>query len=394
MLTESPDNAVRAAGRRVLAMEAEALLALADSLEGAFDEAVDILADASGRVIVTGMGKSGHVAVKIASTLASTGTPAHFVHPGEAAHGDLGMIARGDVLLALSNSGGTAELAAVIAHAARSSVPLIAVTANADSPLAGAARLSMVLPPVSEACPMGLAPTTSTTMMLALGDALAVALLERKGFSADDFRTLHPGGSLGQSLQLVSDIMHDGDAMPLIGPDTLMAEALIEISSKTFGCVGVTDGDGVLQMVDMADFKRRRIGELSTGQQQRALIARALIRKPELLVMDEPIAGVDVQGGEELYMLLRQLRAQGVTILIISHDVGAVMREAGTVACMNCTLLCHCPPQELTEDDLVRLYGFPVEVLHHGRHHDHHAHGEEAVRHDEFDQVTPHVHRH
>ncbi|MCY4449453.1 MAG: metal ABC transporter ATP-binding protein [Chloroflexi bacterium] len=154
------------------------------------------------------------------------------------------------------------------------------------------------------------------------------------------------------------------------------------------------DVDGVLQMVDMADFKRRRIGELSTGQQQRALIARALIRKPELLVMDEPIAGVDVQGGEELYMLLRQLRAQGVTILIISHDVGAVMREAGTVACMNCTLLCHCPPQELTEDDLVRLYGFPVEVLHHGRHHDHHAHGEEAVRHDEFDQVTPHVHRH
>ena len=287
MLTESPDNAVRAAGRRVLAMEAEALLALADSLEGAFDEAVDILADASGRVIVTGMGKSGHVAVKIASTLASTGTPAHFVHPGEAAHGDLGMIARGDVLLALSNSGGTAELAAVIAHAARSSVPLIAVTANADSPLAGAARLSMVLPQVSEACPMGLAPTTSTTMMLALGDALAVALLERKGFSADDFRTLHPGGSLGQSLQLVSDIMHDGDAMPLIGSDTLMAEALIEISSKTFGCVGVTDGAGaLLGIVTDGDLRRSMSTDLLQRPASAIMTASPKTIRPRALVAE------------------------------------------------------------------------------------------------------------
>lgn len=152
------------------------------------------------------------------------------------------------------------------------------------------------------------------------------------------------------------------------------------------------DIDAMLKLVDMADYKRRRIGELSTGQQQRALIARALIRKPDLLVMDEPIAGVDVQGGEELYALLRQMRASGVTILVISHDVGAVMREACTVACINCTLLCHCPPHELTEDDLVRLYGYPVEVLHHGRHHDHHAHGEDAVRHDEFDRLAPHAH--
>ena len=150
--------------------------------------------------------------------------------------------------------------------------------------------------------------------------------------------------------------------------------------------------DGVLQIVDMADFKRRRIGELSSGQRQRALIARALIRRPDLLVMDEPIAGVDVQGGEDVYMLLRQLRQNGVTILIISHDVGAIMREADNVACMNGTLLCHCPPHELTEADLVGLYGFPVEVLHHGRHHDHHAHGEEALRHGNFDQIGPHEH--
>ena len=289
MLTESPDNAMRTAGRRVLAMEAEALLALSDSLDAGFDEAVDILADASGRVIVTGMGKSGHVAAKIASTLASTGTPAHFVHPGEAAHGDLGMIARGDAVLALSNSGGTAELAAVIAHAARSSVPVIAVTANADSPLAEAASLAVVLPAVSEACPMGLAPTTSTTMMLALGDALAVALLERKGFSEDDFRDLHPGGSLGQSLQLVSDIMHGGGAMPLVGPDTIMAEALFEISSKAFGCVGVTDEagalvgivtDGDLRRSMSTDLLQRPVSAIMTASPKtirpRALVAEAV----------------------------------------------------------------------------------------------------------------------
>ena len=153
---------------------------------------------------------------------------------------------------------------------------------------------------------------------------------------------------------------------------------------------GRTDVGDVLKMVDMADYERRRIGELSTGQQQRALIARALIRKPDLLVMDEPFAGVDVQGGEDVYTLLRQLQESGVTILIISHDVGAVLREARTVACINCTLLCHCPPHELTEDDLVRLYGLPVEVLRHGSHHDH---GEGAVRRDEFDQLTSRTHR-
>ena len=287
MLTESPDNAVRAAGRRVLAMEAEALLALAGSLDGAFDEAVDILADASGRVIVTGMGKSGHVAVKIASTLASTGTPAHFVHPAEAAHGDLGMIARGDALLALSNSGGTAELAAVIAHAARSSVPLVAVTANADSPLAGAARLSVVLPPVCEACPMGLAPTTSTTMMLALGDALAVALLERKGFSVDDFRTLHPGGSLGESLKLVSDIMHGGGAMPLVGPGTAMAEALFEISSKAFGCVGVTNREGALVgIVTDGDLRRSMSADLLQRPVSAIMTASPKTIRPKALVAE------------------------------------------------------------------------------------------------------------
>ncbi len=263
---------MRTAGRRVLTLEAAALSTLAESLDRGFDAAVDLLAGVTGRVIVTGMGKSGHVAAKIASTLASTGTPAHFVHPGEAAHGDLGMIARGDAVLAFSNSGGTTELAAIISHAARRSVPLMGVTARACSPLAEAARLALVLPSVAEACPMGLAPTTSTTMMLALGDALAVALLERKGFSADDFRDLHPGGSLGQSLLRVADIMHRGPAVPLAGPETVMAEALFEISSKAFGCVGVVDDAGAL------------VGIVTDGDLRRSMSAD-LLQRPVSAVM-------------------------------------------------------------------------------------------------------------
>ncbi len=291
-----PIDAMRAAGRRVLVLEAEALVSLADSLDGEFTAAVDILAGSSGRVIVTGMGKSGHVAAKIASTLASTGTPAHFVHPGEAAHGDLGMIARGDVVLALSNSGGTAELAAVVAHAARSSVPLVALTARADSPLAEAARLALVLPAVPEACPMGLAPTTSTTMMLALGDALAVALLERKGFSVDDFRDLHPGGSLGQSLQLVSDIMHVGGAMPLVGLRTDMAEALFEISSKAFGCVGVTDDEGALVgIVTDGDLRRSMSTDLLQRPVSAIMTASPKTIRPRALVAEAVAAMNDAQ---------------------------------------------------------------------------------------------------
>jgi len=284
------------AGRRVLALEAEALVSLADSLGGEFAAAVDILAGSSGRVIVTGMGKSGHIAAKIAATLASTGTPAHFVHPGEAAHGDLGMIARGDVVLALSNSGGTAELDAVIAHAARRSVPLIALTAGADSPLAEAARLTLVLPPVPEACPMGLAPTTSTTMMLALGDALAVALLERKGFSVDDFRDLHPGGSLGQSLQLVSDIMHSREAMPLVGIDATMADALVEISSKAFGCVGVTDDSGALAgIVTDGDLRRSMSADLLQRPVSAIMTTAPKTIRPRALVAEAVAAMNDAQ---------------------------------------------------------------------------------------------------
>src|SRR5476649_811615 len=242
-ISESESIAV---ARRVLGMEIDGLRALIDSLDGRFDAAIDLIAAVRGRVIVSGMGKSGLVARKIAATFASTGTPAQFVHPGEASHGDLGMITEEDAVIALSNSGDTAELADLVAYASRFNIPLIAMTRRAASALGEAADVCLLLPESAEACPMGLAPTTSTTMMLALGDALAVALLERKGFSARDFQALHPGGTLGRKLLHVADIMHDGAAMPIVAQGTLMAEAILAMSAKSFGCVGVVDGAGGL----------------------------------------------------------------------------------------------------------------------------------------------------
>lgn len=245
------------AARRVLAMETEALRALAASLDDHFSRALDHLGRVSGRVIVSGMGKSGHVARKIAATLASTGTPAHFVHPAEASHGDLGMITPADAVIALSNSGETPELADLLAHAKRFAVPLIAITGRPASTLAQAADVALVLPPAPEACPMGLAPTTSTTAMLALGDALAVALLERKGFTADQFRVLHPGGKLGKQLLKVSDLMHVGDEMPLVRIGTSMREALLVMTARSFGCAVVVDGAGRLAgMITDGDLRR------------------------------------------------------------------------------------------------------------------------------------------
>lgn len=258
--------------RRVLALEASALRALADGLGPSFVAALDALAAVTGRVIVTGMGKSGYVARKIAATLASTGTPALFVHPAEASHGDLGMVTESDALMALSNSGETTELADLVAYAKRFAIPLIAVTSDPTSALARAATVALVFPAADEACPMGLAPTTSTTMMLALGDALAVSLLERKGFSADDFRVLHPGGKLGRQLLRVADIMHAGARMPLLPPTTPMTDAIVEMTAKSLGCVGIvgangrlngiiTDGDIRRHIAD-ANFLRRTAGEV------------------------------------------------------------------------------------------------------------------------------------
>ena len=252
-------------GRRVLRIEAAGLEALSSVLDESFVTALDILAsvESLGRIIVTGMGKSGHVARKIASTLASTGSPALYVHPAEASHGDLGMITKADAVLALSNSGETPELADIVAYCKRHNIPLVAITGRRASALDRASNVSLIIPDSAEASPMNLAPTTSTTVMIALGDALAVALLERVGFTSEDFQQRHPGGQLGRRFIKVSDIMHAGAAAPLVPAETLMAETLIEMTRKSFGCVGLTDDDGrLIGVITDGDLRRNMDGEL------------------------------------------------------------------------------------------------------------------------------------
>ncbi len=235
-----------AAARRVLSRAGAAVGCWADGLGADFTRAVGLILAAKGRVIVSGMGKSGHIARKIAATLSSTGTPAYFVHPAEASHGDMGAITHQDALLLLSWGGETAELSDLITYAKRHGLPLIAIGANPDSTLIKAADVKLLLPRAPESCPMGLAPTTSTTMMLSLGDALAVALMERKGFSPDQYRDFHPGGSLGRALVRVSDLMHSGGEIPLAAQGAGMREVLLTMASGRMGCVGIVDGDGNL----------------------------------------------------------------------------------------------------------------------------------------------------
>jgi len=248
-------------GRRVITREAEALGLLADSINGGFTEAVELILAAKGRVIVSGMGKSGHVGRKIAATLASTGTPAHFVHPAEASHGDLGMLAKGDVALVLSNSGETPELADIIAYTRRFSIPLIGVAGRAGSTLLRESDVEILLPAAPEACETGIVPTTSTTMTLALGDAIAVALMEHRRFTPEHFRQFHPGGKLGAQLSKVRDLMHA--EVPVVRTGTAMSEALLTISQKGFGVVGVADADGrLVGIVTDGDLRRHMEGLL------------------------------------------------------------------------------------------------------------------------------------
>ncbi|MFN9977388.1 MAG: SIS domain-containing protein, partial [Phycisphaerae bacterium] len=215
------------------------------------------------RVIDSGMGKSGRVGPKIAATCASTGPPSQEVHPGDAGHGDLGFVTRKDAVLLLSNSGKTQELADIIEFTRRGGIPVIGITSGAQSPLAQHADVPLILPDAPEACPMGLAPPTSTTMTLALGDALAVALMKRRGFTADDYRALHPGGSLGRRLVKVSDIMHAGNELPLVSKDAVMSEVLLEMTSKRFGCAGVTDArGGIVGVITDGDLRRHMQGDL------------------------------------------------------------------------------------------------------------------------------------
>ncbi|GHC28008.1 MULTISPECIES: SIS domain-containing protein [Gemmobacter] len=256
-----------AVGRRVIRRESEALDLLADTLDGTFGAAVDLILKARGRVIVCGMGKSGHIARKIAATFASTGTPAQFVHPGEASHGDLGMVTADDVALVLSNSGETPELADVIAHTRRFSIPLIGVASRAGSTLLRQSDVAILLPPAPEACETGIVPTTSTTMTLALGDALAVALMEHRQFTPDQFRVFHPGGKLGAKLATVRHLMHAD--LPLVSGATPMSEALLVMSQKGFGVLGVIDADRhLIGVVTDGDLRRHMDGLLSLSAEQ------------------------------------------------------------------------------------------------------------------------------
>jgi len=286
---EETGLAAVASARRTLNAEREGLDALSASLSGELghrlQRAVELIGASKGRVIVTGMGKSGHVARKVAATLASTGTPAYFVHPGEASHGDLGMIQADDVVLALSWSGETAELADLVSYSRRFRIGLVAVTAEARSTLAREADIALVLPKAREACPNRLAPTTSTTMQMVLGDALALALLEARGFSARDFHVFHPGGRLGAQLRQARDVMHADEALPLVAVGATIGEAIAVISEKGFGCAIMVDAEGALAgIVTDGDLRRH------AGLPQAEPAASIMTRKPRVIAPDTFLA--------------------------------------------------------------------------------------------------------
>src|SRR5436309_525972 len=301
---------------RTLDAEAGGIAALIAAIRGGLGTslvaAVDLIAKSQGRLIVTGMGKSGHVGRKIAATFASTGTPAYFVHPGEASHGDLGMITRDDVIMALSWSGETVELKDLIDYSRRFGTGLIAVTAEPESTLAKSADVVLLLPQAREACPHNLAPTTSSLMQLALGDALAVALLESRGFTALDFRGLHPGGRLGAKLKFIRDVMHAGAAMPLRPLGTAMADAIVEMTAKGFGCVGITDGDGELAgIITDGDLRRHMRPDLLV-----AAVDDVMTRHPKTVSGDQLVS--------EALELLNSSKITAVIVVENGAPVGIV----------------------------------------------------------------------
>ncbi|MBY0532919.1 MAG: KpsF/GutQ family sugar-phosphate isomerase [Xanthobacteraceae bacterium] len=314
--SQTPASPHAASALRTFATETSGLSALVAAFSGelgrSFSDAVEKIRvvagphEQTGRVIVTGMGKSGHIGRKIASTLSSTGTPAYFVHPGEASHGDLGVISeKHDIILALSWSGETAELRDLVNYANRFSVALIAITSQPASALAKAADISLILPAALEACPNGLAPTTSTLMQLALGDALAVALLESRGFTALDFKALHPGGKLGASLTFIRDIMHSGEKLPLVNDGALMSTAIVEMSAKGFGCVGVLDGTGNLSgIITDGDLRRHMRADLLTSKVGEVMTKDPKSAKPDQLASE----------------ILERMNASNITALFVVEN--------------------------------------------------------------------------
>lgn len=271
--------------REVIAQEIAGLEAVNECINEQFLSVVDLVDALKGRLIVTGMGKSGHIARKIAATLASTGTPAHFVHPSEASHGDLGMITPDDAVMCLSNSGETAELSDIIHYCKRYRIPLIALVRRAQSMLVETADIAVVLPEVPEASPTG-APTTSTMMMLAYGDALAVALLEKRGFTREDFGKFHPGGKLGQALIRTEQLMHIGDEMPLVPKDMAMQDVLIAITGKRFGCVGVMENDKLVGMITDGDLRRHIGPDMLQQTAEQVMTANPITITPQTLASE------------------------------------------------------------------------------------------------------------
>lgn len=312
------ENDPLTAAREVLATEAAALQALSAALNAHFAETVELIAAREGRVVVTGIGKSGHVARKIAATLSSTGTPAMFVHPAEASHGDLGMVTRADSVLAISNSGEAGELSDIVAYTRRFSIPLIAITSVKDSALGSQADIVLELPKVAEACPMGLAPTSSTTMMMALGDALAIALLQKRGFSTSDYKTLHPGGKLGKKLLLVRDLMHTGAAVPLASEDSVMSDIILIMTQKTFGCCGLTGEDGALTgIITDGDLRRHMRADLLTLPAESLMTKNPKTIRPDALAA-EALGKMNEKKVTSLFVVDEDKRVAGI---IRMHDV-------------------------------------------------------------------------
>lgn len=297
----------QAIGRQVIALEAEALRQLGEMINGDFAAAVDEILGCQQRIVVSGMGKSGHIARKIAATLAATGTPAHFVHAAEAAHGDAGMVMPGDVLLIFSNSGDTVELQPLYAHAQRLGVRVIGVSRNRDSLLIRRADIGLLLPPLPEACTASMAPTTSSTMMLALGDALAVAAMRARGLSEDDIRALHPGGDIGRRRSMVADVMHSGDRLPLVAIDTPMPQVLVTMTEKRLGMAGVVDAAGELVGVITDGDLRRQMTNVATGS-----VGAVMTPAPKII---EQSASVDDA--------LEMMRAHRITVLFVVPEAGS-----------------------------------------------------------------------
>ncbi len=305
--------------RRVIETEADALRALAASLDDSFRAAIDLMRDTKGRVIITGIGKSGHIANKIAATLASTGTPAQFVHPAEASHGDLGMITASDVVLAISNSGEAPELANLIAYSRRFDIPLIGMTSRPDSSLGSQSDVILTLPALGEACGTGIVPTSSTTMTLAMGDALAVALMEHRAFTPEHFRNFHPGGKLGAKLSHVSDLMHTGDAIPMVHTDAAMSDALSQIGEKGFGVTIVTDDQGVMAgIITNGDISRHMDG-LATLRARDVMTTGPVTIEPDALA--EKAVGI--------------MNARKITCLVVVDPAGPA-KPAGLLHIHDC----------------------------------------------------------